>query len=156
MREREYKQKLHAQLLQSGLSEKEISAIMSGEKVKKDKEDKDQKKEKEEKAVVAPPPPAPTAPPAHVHDERPTYTRMARRHLSLEALNQYGYDYQLDHVSFYPPASFLAGSSLLTNGAAFRIPTTSSSRDGCPSTSRTCCGATHASSASSDPAASWS
>lgn len=107
MREREYKQKLHAQLLQSGLSEKEISAIMSGERVKKEKEDKVKEKPKEKEAAAAAPPPAPMPMPpqvhVHEHEERPTYTRMARRHLSLEALNRYGYDYQLDHVS-----SFLA------------------------------------------------
>lgn len=84
---------------------------MSGEKVKKEKEEKE-KKEKQNTAAPAPAPAPPvlhaphahmpiqTAPQVHVHEERPTYTRMARRHLSLEALNRYGYDYQLDQVSF--------------------------------------------------------
>ncbi|KAI0141304.1 hypothetical protein BJ166DRAFT_97636 [Pestalotiopsis sp. NC0098] len=75
-RDKEYKQRLQEQLLKSGLDEKEINAILAGKKVEK-KEEKKKEKEKE-------------------HDARPTYTRMARRHLSFETLRLYNIDYQLD------------------------------------------------------------
>ena len=106
-RDREYKNKMQEQLLKSGLSGKEINAILAGKKIEKEEE---KKKEKEE----APQPhqhythqqyprqypqqyPQPY-PVQHEH-ERPTYTKMARRHLSLETLRVYGMDYQMDHVS---------------------------------------------------------
>lgn len=70
-REKEYKRKMQEHLLKSGLDEKEINAILTGKKVAKEKE--------KEKA-----------------DKRPTYTRMARRHLSLETLRTYEIDWQYD------------------------------------------------------------
>lgn len=39
----------------------------------------------------------------HERDTRPTYTRMARRHLSIETLRVYNVDFQLDSVSFLIP-----------------------------------------------------
>ncbi len=35
-----------------------------------------------------------------IDSNRPTYTRMSRRHLSIETLNRYKIDYEFDTVSF--------------------------------------------------------
>ncbi|KAI0012877.1 hypothetical protein F4779DRAFT_504900 [Xylariaceae sp. FL0662B] len=72
-REREYKAKMQEHLLKSGLGEKEINAIIKGKKI--------EKKEEEEAVEERP---------------RPTYTRMARKHLSIETLRVYNIDYQID------------------------------------------------------------
>jgi hypothetical protein len=61
---------------------------------------------------------------------RPTYTRMSRRHVSIEALNHYGIDYQLDEVS-RPTRSY--GQTLTRD----RTPTTCSSKDGFPHRNKT-------------------
>ncbi|KAI0124634.1 hypothetical protein BJ170DRAFT_466371 [Xylariales sp. AK1849] len=76
-RDREYKHKMQEHLLKSGLGEKEINAILAGKKVENEKEKEKGKKEADD-------------------DARPTYTRMARRHLSLETLRVYDIHYQLD------------------------------------------------------------
>ncbi|KAF7514760.1 hypothetical protein G7054_g15026 [Neopestalotiopsis clavispora] len=97
-RDKEYKQRLQEQLLKSGLDEKEINAIIAGKKVEK-KEEK--KKEKE--------------------DNRPTYTRMARRHLSIETLRVYNVDYQMDNVSYCPSSSVSEGKSHDTYRKAYLL-----------------------------------
>ncbi|KAI1327568.1 hypothetical protein F5Y16DRAFT_399349 [Xylariaceae sp. FL0255] len=79
-REREYKHRMQEQLLKSGLGEHEINAILSGKKIEKQKE---KEKEKAKLTIIEDKP-------------RPTYTRMARRHLSLETLRVYDIDYTLD------------------------------------------------------------
>ncbi|TPX17419.1 uncharacterized protein E0L32_003062 [Thyridium curvatum] len=68
--EKEYQRRLQEDLINSGVDEKDIQAIIKKEKVKR--------AEQEEKK------------------ERQTYTRMARRHLSLETLRVYGIDYEYD------------------------------------------------------------
>ncbi|KAI8956982.1 hypothetical protein F5Y11DRAFT_353046 [Daldinia sp. FL1419] len=97
-REKEYRTKMQEQLLKSGLDEKEINAILAGEKIKREKEKKEKEKDekKDEKKMQVPPHPQLqlTAPPQEA--ERPVYTRMARRHLSLETLRTHNIDFQLD------------------------------------------------------------
>lgn len=44
-------------------------------------------------------------PPNEVTDIRPTWTRMARRHLSVESLKYFGLDYQFDQVCLKLKAS---------------------------------------------------
>ncbi|KAI0478667.1 hypothetical protein GGR56DRAFT_332495 [Xylariaceae sp. FL0804] len=100
-RERVLRAGMQERLLKSGLGEREINAILEGKKVNL----KEKEKEKEVVKIIedhhhhldllrASAVPAPQAflPPAG----RPTYTRMARRHLSLETLREYQIDYVLD------------------------------------------------------------
>lgn len=70
--EKEYKRRLQENLIKSGLHEKAISAIVNEEKVPE--------------ALPEP-------------QGRPTYTRMARRHLSVETLRAFRIDYDIDSVS---------------------------------------------------------
>jgi len=77
--EKEFQRRLQEQLIASGVDEKDIAAIIKKEKIKKEKE-----KEKEKELG------------------RPTYTRMARRHLSIETLRVYGIDFDYDTVSTDP------------------------------------------------------
>jgi hypothetical protein len=67
-------------LIRSGLDEKAIQAILKKEKIAAEDKEKDKDKGKE---IVR-------------GKERATYTRMARRHLSIETLNVYHIDYELD------------------------------------------------------------
>ncbi|KJZ71191.1 hypothetical protein HIM_09397 [Hirsutella minnesotensis 3608] len=69
--EREYKRRLQEDLAKSGLDEKAITAIVNKQKVP-------------ERATN----PEPAA--------RPTYTRMSRRHLSIETLRTYHVDFDID------------------------------------------------------------
>jgi len=71
-----------------------------------------------------------------VDPNRPTYTRMSRRHLSIETLNRYRIDYEFDQVRSIP-SNFLAPTDNYS-----RILTTFSSRDGFPNTSKISCGPT--------------
>lgn len=66
--EKEYQRRLQEDLIHAGVDEKDIAAIIKKEKVKAEKQ-------------IA---------------ERPTYTRMARRHLSIETLRVYGIDFDYD------------------------------------------------------------
>ncbi|PKS07855.1 hypothetical protein jhhlp_006463 [Lomentospora prolificans] len=68
LREREYQHRLQEQLLQSGLDEQQIAAILRKERVPEQKPEK----------------------------AKPKYTRMARKHLSLETLRTFDVDYFLD------------------------------------------------------------
>ncbi|KAI8629298.1 hypothetical protein F5Y19DRAFT_464798 [Xylariaceae sp. FL1651] len=81
-REREYRHRMQETLIKSGLDEKEINAILEGKKVKKEKE------KSKERPVYEPV--------VYEDNPRPTYTRMARRHLSLETLRVYNIDYVVD------------------------------------------------------------
>ncbi len=99
-RERDYQNKLREQLLQSGLDEKEINAILAGKKVTREKEKEKKKEEHKGKGKE-------TSRETEIYHSttvttetaRPTYTRMARRHLSIETLRAYHIDFQLDTVS---------------------------------------------------------
>jgi hypothetical protein len=70
-RDKEYKERLEDDLRRSGMDDRQIALVL-----KKDKDKKDG-------AAV----------------DRPTFTRMARRYLSIETLNYFRIDYQLDQVS---------------------------------------------------------
>ncbi|RYC64705.1 hypothetical protein CHU98_g1521 [Xylaria longipes] len=72
-RELEDKQRRREKLFKSGLDEIEVNAVMDG---RIEEEEKDKQNE--------------------VYESRPTYTRMARRHLSLETLRIYDVDYVID------------------------------------------------------------
>lgn len=72
--EKEYKRRLQEDLVNSGVDEKAIAAIMKKEKVPETEADS--------KAVA-----------------RPTYTRMARKHLSIETLRSYRIEWDYDQVS---------------------------------------------------------
>jgi hypothetical protein len=69
--EREYKRRFQEDLINSGLDEKAIAAIINKQKVPE--------------ALPAP-------------NERPTYTRMNRRHLSIETLRAFQFEYDIDTV----------------------------------------------------------
>lgn len=69
-REKEYKERLEDDLRRSGMGDREIALVL-----KKDKDKQD-----------------------GVPADRPTFTRMARRYLSIETLNYFRIDYQLDTV----------------------------------------------------------
>ena len=71
-REREYKERLAADMRKSGVDEKQIALVLKGEAAK-------------------PPPPK--------EANRPIFTRMSRRHLSIETLNKFRVEYEFDHVS---------------------------------------------------------
>ncbi|TGJ78109.1 hypothetical protein E0Z10_g10649, partial [Xylaria hypoxylon] len=97
-RDRQYKQRLQEQLLKSGLDEEKINAILAGKKIEKPKpkEEKPQKHPYQQLPHQQLPPivyPEPA--------QRPTYTRMARRHLSLETLRVYDIDFVLDQDPEY-------------------------------------------------------
>lgn len=72
--EKEYKRRLQEDLVNSGIDEKAIAAIM-----------------KKEKVPEIEPEPQPVA--------RPTYTRMARKHLSIETLRTFSIEWDYDNVS---------------------------------------------------------
>ena len=138
--DKEYQERLRIDLARSGMSEKDIEAILKKEKIKK--EDEDKKKEHDQQLA------------------RPTYTRMSLRHLEVETLIYYKIDFEYDQVSAPPsratnvPLCHSARSQPFgyTNTASSqknRSPATSSSSAGCPSGSRTCSGSTRARSASS-------
>lgn len=100
--DKEYKRRLHDDLLKSGLDEHAIEAILSQKKVQK-------------APAPALPPPAgmahpggnlamvPALPAPELHMERHTYTRMARRYLSIETLRTFNIDFEFDAVSWPPP-----------------------------------------------------
>ncbi|KAH8647271.1 hypothetical protein BX600DRAFT_532763 [Xylariales sp. PMI_506] len=75
LREKKYKNILIQQLLQSGFTNEDITRILDDQRL--DDADVEEKKEKDK-------------------DLRPTWTRMARRHVSLETLRVYDVEYQLD------------------------------------------------------------
>lgn len=67
-RETEYKKRFEEDLRKAGVDNRQLSTILKGEK------------------------------PKPIDKNRPTYTRMSRRHLSIETLNKYGIDYEFDVV----------------------------------------------------------
>ncbi|EFY84867.1 hypothetical protein MAC_09078 [Metarhizium acridum CQMa 102] len=71
--EKEYKRRMQEDLLKSGLDEKAISAILEKKKV----------------------------PNALEPGQRPTYTRMARRHLSIETLRAFHIEFDMDNDPEY-------------------------------------------------------
>lgn len=75
--EKEYQRRLQEDLINSGVDEKHIKAIIKKEKIPEEKPEKPKGK------------------------ERATYTRMARRHLSIEALNAFRIDFEYDQDPNY-------------------------------------------------------
>lgn len=106
--EREYTHRLTDQLRASGLPEDQIKAILEKRRI-------NQGWGAQPRPFPGPPPPRmfpgpPVPPPVPVPQQqmtttKTTYTRMARRHLSLECLKVRGIDYELDAVSHGPFAS---------------------------------------------------
>lgn len=101
--EREYAHRLTDQLRASGLPEDQIKAILEKRRV-------NHGWAPHPRPFPGPPPPPP---PMRVPQQqmstqmtstKTTYTRMARRHLSLECLKVRGIDYELDAVSRRPLA----------------------------------------------------
>lgn len=89
-RDREYKHRLQEDLIKSGLDEKAIQAILNKEKLPEKK---------------------PGGGGSNNSGTRPTYTRMARRYISIETLRTYQIEYDIDVVSefssfIYPIASY--------------------------------------------------
>ncbi|KAI1336399.1 hypothetical protein F5Y15DRAFT_205864 [Xylariaceae sp. FL0016] len=95
-REAEYRHKMQEQLLKSGLDEKEITAILAGKKVKQEKEKEDKERAQHQYQVPYQVPYQGQQLQYYEDKPRPTYTRMARRHLSLETLRVYNIDYVVD------------------------------------------------------------
>ncbi|KAI3326464.1 hypothetical protein HD806DRAFT_551445 [Xylariaceae sp. AK1471] len=85
-REREYKHRMREQFLKSGLNEKEINAVLGGEGYQIEEEKENEKQQQQ---------------PGYREMPRPTYSRMARKHLSLETLRVYDIDYVLDQDPEY-------------------------------------------------------
>ncbi|OHE91768.1 hypothetical protein CORC01_12942 [Colletotrichum orchidophilum] len=81
-REKEYQRRLQEDLRKSGLDDKAIAAILKKEKIP---EPPRQRPNQHDNALVA--------------GSRPTYTRMARKHLSIETLRTYQVEWELDVVS---------------------------------------------------------
>ncbi|TDZ28301.1 Reticulocyte-binding protein 2-like protein a [Colletotrichum trifolii] len=77
--EKEYQRRLREDLIKSGLDEKAIAAIL-----------------KKERIPEPPKPQAATADTNLVAAQRPTYTRMARKHLSIETLRTYHVEWEFD------------------------------------------------------------
>ncbi|KAM0322814.1 hypothetical protein ACHAQA_009155 [Verticillium albo-atrum] len=98
-REKEYKRRLQEDLINSGVDEKHIAAILKKEKVP------DSFKMPVQPRLPRPPPQPqmPQMPQIPIGNElaRPTYTRMARRHLSIETLRTYRIEYELDQDPEY-------------------------------------------------------
>lgn len=104
--EREFIHRLTDQLRASGLPEDQIKAIIEKKRI-------NQGWGAQPRPFPGPPPrpmgmmPVPPPPPMQqqMTTTKTTYTRMARRHLSLECLKVRGIDYELDAVSHRPLAS---------------------------------------------------
>lgn len=103
--EREYTHRLTDQLRASGLPEDQIKAILEKRRI-------NQGLGGHPRPFPGPPPPPPMMRPVPPQQQqmttqmttKTTYTRMARRHLSLECLKVRGIDYELDAVSHRPLA----------------------------------------------------
>ena len=104
--EREYTHRLTDQLRASGLPEDQIKAILEKRRVSHGWAP-------HPRPFPGPPPPPPMPMPmtmpvpqqqmsTQMTSTKTTYTRMARRHLSLECLKARGIDYELDAVSHRP------------------------------------------------------
>jgi hypothetical protein len=91
--EKEYRRRLQEDLVQSGVDEKAIAAILKKEKVPEAQE------EQQKQQAVA----------------RPTYTRMARRHLSIETLRTFHIEFDLDGVSISKSHLWLSLQPWLTD-----------------------------------------
>jgi myosin heavy subunit len=78
--DKEVERRMQKSLIDAGIPENHIAAILKGEKVQQN-----------EIAIIDPHMSAP----AH-RDSRPTYTRVARRHVSFETLRTFSLDYDLD------------------------------------------------------------
>ncbi len=83
-KEKEFQHLMQEQLINSGLDEKAIAAILKREKIKPEQAKEEKANDVEE--VVA----------------RPTYTRMSLQYLSLETLYFYEIDFERDSVSSTP------------------------------------------------------
>jgi hypothetical protein len=89
--DREHRRRMKEHLLASGVPEDQIQAILEKKKISQSQA------AAAEAAVPASPGMEVAAPPS-----KTTYTRMARRHLSLETLRIKGIDFDLDTVSRAP------------------------------------------------------
>lgn len=96
--EKEFVHRLTDQLRASGVPENQIKAIVEKKRI-------DQGFPVHPRPFPGPPPPPPVMPMPHqqmsqqMTTTKTTYTRMARRHLSLECLKVRGIDFELDAVS---------------------------------------------------------
>lgn len=105
--EREYTHRLTDQLRASGLPEDQIKAILEKRRINQGWGGQPPRPfpgPMPPRAFPGPPPPPPMPVPQHPMSQqmtttKTTYTRMARRHLSLECLKVRGIDYELDAVS---------------------------------------------------------
>ncbi|CAK7198092.1 hypothetical protein SEUCBS139899_000750 [Sporothrix eucalyptigena] len=88
--EREYKRRLQEDLIRSGVDEKDIKAILDKKSVKPEKKEDKKLQRTDINIEIGNPVP-----------QRPTYTRMARRHLSIETLNYYHVDFDYDQDPEY-------------------------------------------------------
>lgn len=118
----ESRHKIRDRLLASGVPESQVEAIIDGKRM---------------------------MPPMHSGGMMPTessttYTRMSRKHLSIEALKSRAIEYDLDKVSRISPRVNPKSPSLplpylkypLTTSSSHRTPITSSSSAGCPRQSK--------------------
>ncbi|CAK7264609.1 hypothetical protein SEPCBS119000_001085 [Sporothrix epigloea] len=90
--DREYKRRLQEDLLRSGVNESDIKAILEKKSIKQEK--KEEKKPQTDVNIGIGNTVAITAPLAPTQGL--TYTRMARRHLSIETLNQFHVNFEYD------------------------------------------------------------
>jgi hypothetical protein len=151
-KEKEYQKRLREDLVKSGLDDEAIDAIMKKEKIKKEPSPQPPYRPLPHHGMVpnmgqishvphgAPVPHTglvgPITHPNHVvhtnqaapmavaQGPRPTYTRMARRHLSIESLRAYGVEFDLDDVRIPCPLPIPVYARSRTNITS-RIPSTS-------------------------------
>lgn len=128
-KEKEYQKRLREDLVKSGLDDEAIDAIMKKEKIKKESSPQPNYRPLPHHGMapnmgqishvphtgLVRPMGQPNhvvhtnqaAPMAVVQNPRPTYTRMARRHLSIESLRAYGVEFDLDDVCITCPSQFM-------------------------------------------------
>jgi hypothetical protein len=107
-KDREYQKRLKEDLIKSGLDDKAIEAILKKEKVKKEQPHPRPQQQPQPLPHHGIPGPAhqyapvnqiATIPPHPAGQvARPTYTRMSRRHLSIESLREFGVEFDFDSV----------------------------------------------------------
>ena len=114
--DKEYQRRLQEQLVASGVDEKDIAAIMKKEKVRA------AEAEAQNQQTLS----------------RPMYTRMPRKHLSIETLRQFHIEWDWDQVRPCQHVVCFSGLRVLTDPA--RMPTTYLSSAGFQNGSRTTSG----------------
>lgn len=106
--DREYRQRMQEHLLASGVPEDQIQAILEKKRISANNgsaspaPQQQQFPQQQLMQPMQPMQPPPVGAEMMAQNNKATYTRMARRHLSLETLRVKGIEYDLDVVSPHP------------------------------------------------------